>query len=240
MTISFNSTGNQFCKDSVNGTTTVILENESSLDLLYFWFYENDPLDTAKAKYTGRTINNLSANKYKAFVIDQNSGCTGEGLVEISNTPYYTSAFITQNGDTLYANYSQSNWLLNGSFTNKTGPYLVPKESGDYTITFYNEYKCFCISDPYSYRITGLEEFDNAILVYPNPFTENIRISSPAGTITCIQVFDDQGRLHFELFNIKNPFTDIRLSASNNGIYFVKLLKNNVIQTKKLVRVLAQ
>jgi hypothetical protein len=240
MTLSFNSTGNQFCKDSVNGTATAILANESTFDPLYFWLYENDPIDTANARYTGKTITNLNANKYKALVIDETTECRTDGVVEVLNIPYFTPASVTQEGDTLYASYGQSNWLFNGSFTNKTGPYIVPDKNGDYSITFYNEFNCFCTSDPYNFRITGLETSAYGITVFPNPFTETIRISNPSGTITSIQIYDSRGRLYFELFDIKNTFTEIRLNASNNGVYFVKILKDNVIETKKMVRVLAQ
>ncbi len=240
MTLTFTTTGNQFCKDSVNGTATAILTDESTFNPLYFWFNENDPIDTANARYTGKTITNLNADKYKALVIDKTTECQTDSVVEVLNIPYYTPATITQQGDTLFASYAQSNWLLNGSFTNKTGPYIVPDKNGDYSITFYNEYNCFCTSDPYSFRITGLENSTRGITVFPNPFTETIRISNPSGTITSIQIFDSRGRLYFESFDIKNMFTDIRLSASDNGIYFVKILKDNVIETKKLVRMLDQ
>jgi len=240
MAISFTTSANQFCKDSVNGTTSAILANESSLDLLYFWFNENDPLDTANAKFKGKTISNLSPKKYQALVIDQITDCKTNGIVEVLNSPYYTPASVTQKGDTLLASYAHSNWLFNGSVTNKTGPYIIPDDNGDYSITFYNEFNCFCSSEPYSFRITGLEESVHGIAIYPNPFTESIRISNPSGTITSIQVFDGQGRMYFESFNIKNPFTDIRLSPSGKGIYFVKILKDNVIETKKMIRVLAQ
>jgi len=239
MTLSFTTTGNQFCKDSVNGTATAILANESAFDPLYFWFYENDPIDTANASYKGKTIENLSVKNYNALVIDLITECKTDGMVEVVSTPYYTPASVTQEGDTLFASYDQSNWLFNGSLTSKTGPYLVPDKTGDYSITFYNEFNCFCTSDPYSYRITGLEASVDGITIYPNPFAESIRISNPKGIITSIQVFDSQGRLYFESFNIKNPFTDIRLSASDKGVYFVKILKDNVIETKKMVRVLA-
>ncbi len=240
MTLSFTTTGNQFCRDSVNGTATAILANESTFDPLYFWFFENDPIDTANARYKGKTITNLNANKYKALVIDESTECRTDGVVEVLNIPYFTAASITQQGDTLFASYTQSNWLLNGSFTNQTGPYILPDKNGDYSITFYNEFNCFCTSDPYNFRITGLEVSPQVISIYPNPFTENIIISNPTGVITSIQIFDGRGRLYFESFDIKNTFTDIRLNASNNGVYFVKILKDNVIETKKMIRVLAQ
>lgn len=240
MTLSFTTTGNQFCADSFNGTATALLADESTFDPLYFWFYENDPIDTANARYKGKTITNLNANKYKALVIDKTTNCQTDGVVEVLNTPYYTPASITQEGDTLFASYAQSNWLLNGAFTNKTGPFLVPDKNGDYSITFYNEFNCFCSSDPYSFRITGLDESAHGISIFPNPFSESIKIFNPSGTITTLQVYDGQGRLYFEAFDIKSSLTDISLSASHNGVYFVKILKDNIIETKKLVRVLAQ
>ncbi|MDZ7604760.1 MAG: hypothetical protein U5K79_04050 [Cyclobacteriaceae bacterium] len=186
MSLSLTTSGNQFCKDSVNGSVTAILANESAFDPLYFWFYENDPIDTAAARYTGKSIENLSARKFKALVIDQITECTTDGIVEVLNTPYYTPASVNQEGDTLFASFAQSNWLFNGAFTNKTGPYIVPDKNGDYSITFYNEFNCFCTSEPYSYRITGLEESVSGITIFPNPFTETIRISNPAGTIASI------------------------------------------------------
>ncbi|MCK5278263.1 MAG: T9SS type A sorting domain-containing protein, partial [Cyclobacteriaceae bacterium] len=160
--------------------------------------------------------------------------------IVVEQNELYSEAFITQKNDTLFANDDRANWFRNDSFLQKTGLYLIPEESGLYYISINNEYGCLSTSENMYFGITGLEELNKEITLFPNPFNEFIRVSNSKGLLEFVKIFDMQGALISENYNIKNKFIDIYLSGSSNGIYLIKIRKDGKLLTWKVVKNLSK
>ena len=234
--ITLSSTGNNFCKSEFNGSASVSITTPNNLDPRYYRFFSGDEIDTTKSRFTGQDYENIIHGNYKAMVIDLNSDCYALDSIVVEQNEIYAEAFVTQKNDTLFANDDQANWFRNNIFLQKTGYYLIPEESGLYYITINNEYGCLSTSESLFYGITGLEELNAEIKIFPNPFNEFIRISNNSGLLDFVKIYDLQGTLISENYNIENKFTDVHLSGSSNGIYFIKIRKNRKLLTRKIVK----
>ena len=238
--ITLSSTENNFCKNAFNGSASVSITNPNNLDPRYYWFFASDEIDTAKARFTGQDYENIKHGNYKVWVIDLNSDCFALDSIVVEQNELYSEAFITQKNDTLFANDDRANWFRNDSFLQKTGLYLIPEESGLYYISINNEYGCLSTSENMYFGITGLEELNKEITLFPNPFNEFIRVSNSKGLLEFVKIFDMQGALISENYNIKNKFIDIYLSGSSNGIYLIKIRKDGKLLTWKVVKNLSK
>ena len=238
--ITLSSTENNFCKNAFNGSASVSITNPNNLDPRYYWFFASDEIDTAKARFTGQDYENIKHGNYKVWVINLNSDCFALDSIVVEQNELYSEAFITQKNDTLFANDDRANWFRNDSFLQKTGLYLIPEESGLYYISINNEYGCLSTSENMYFGITGLEELNKEITLFPNPFNEFIRVSNSKGLLEFVKIFDMQGALISENYNIKNKFIDIYLSGSSNGIYLIKIRKDGKLLTWKVVKNLSK
>ncbi|MCK5210559.1 MAG: T9SS type A sorting domain-containing protein [Cyclobacteriaceae bacterium] len=238
--ITLSSTENNFCKNAFNGSASVSITNPNNLDPRYYWFFASDEIDTAKARFTGQDYENIKHGNYKVWVINLNSDCFALDSIVVEQNELYSEAFITQKNDTLFANDDRANWFRNDSFLQKTGLYLIPEASGLYYISINNEYGCLSTSENMYFGITGLEELNKEITLFPNPFNEFIRVSNSKGLLEFVKIFDMQGALISENYNIKNKFIDIYLSGSSNGIYLIKIRKDGKLLTWKVVKNLSK
>lgn len=75
------------------------------------------------------------------------------------------------------------------------------------------------------------EKLESGSYIYPNPTADHFRIFGE--TPDCIEVFDSNGSVVF-LSTPKNNL-DYDISELKSGIYFVKFVANNFIQTHKLI-----
>lgn len=234
--LSLTATDNNFCKDGSNGTASAEALDAAGLNLRYFWFLENATVDTTQALAKGQTMEEVLAGSYKSFVMDIDSKCSAEAMVSVEDAPIIPEPVITQRNDTLFANYENASWFKSGSPLNETGPYYVPASTAFYAISVTNEFNCFSFSEDYNFGITGLEEIGLGFSIYPNPFSEYVRVSNPNGKLDNLRVFDTQGALLFELFDVKQKFIDLHLSGSSNGIYLIKIQKDEKIITRKIIK----
>ena len=77
-------------------------------------------------------------------------------------------------------------------------------------------------------------QFDNTIVVYPNPTTSVVNIQSNA-PIKSVQLYDVQGRLlQTTLENNTDVLLDI--SEKSNGIYFLKITSEKGIKVERIVK----
>jgi hypothetical protein len=234
------ATKNNFCKNGGNGSVSASASVTSNVDLRYYWFMTGDAIDTTNALSKGPAYENIEAGNYKSWVIDVSSECFVEGAISVIDSAIYPEPGISQQHDTLFANDEEADWFRNNSPLGKTGSYLVPEISGVYSISVANEYNCLAFSDNFFYGITGLDEINAEITIYPNPFDKFIRISYPEGGVDYIKVFDTRGVMIRELFDVKNRFTDLPLSGSSNGIYLIRIKKGNKILTRKVLENLSE
>ena len=230
------STPNNYCEDGANGSATVAITNPENLDPRYYWFFENDAMDTTSARKKGPTFDQLNEGVYKAWVIDLLTECFSTENITVEKDEIYAEALIVQEGSALKANDERANWFRNDIFLQKTGLTLNPSLSGYYHITISNEFNCFSKSESLFYGITGLEAVDTDLSIFPNPFEEYIRISNQDGLLEFVQVYDTQGRLISENNSIKNKFIDLYLSGSSDGIYLIKMRRDGKIYTRKVVK----
>ncbi|WP_445454262.1 T9SS type A sorting domain-containing protein [Flavobacterium sp. 25HG05S-40] len=75
---------------------------------------------------------------------------------------------------------------------------------------------------------------DASISVFPNPSKDRVNVNC-ASTIKSIQLYDIQGRLLQTSLVNKNQ-TDFDMSNQSNGVYFLKVISENGIGVKKIVR----
>ena len=89
----------------------------------------------------------------------------------------------------------------------------------------------FSVTD---YSVLGTEEVieeENGLLLYPNPFSDQLFITAPNTHIT---IYDFSGQLVFESFNE----TTINLSHLSKGIYLALAKDENgvLLETEKLIK----
>ncbi len=238
--LTLTSTVNNYCKDKVNGSATAMVNDSTIYELRYFWFMENEDIDTLNALARGPVYDSIPAGNYRAWVIDLPTQCVVSGVVTVEDSLVYYPLEVTHRNDTLFANNDMAAWFRDGVYLNKTGPYLIPDKTGDYHMTYTNEFGCFSESAPYFYQITALAEEFEKLIIYPNPFVNMIRISNPEGKLDFVKVYDTFGRLIVEKSNIKDQFTDLYLTGSPDGIYLIKIGKEGKTFAGKVVKNLSK
>ena len=79
----------------------------------------------------------------------------------------------------------------------------------------------------------GIKDYETQIMVYPNPAKDELRIENGELRIENIEIYDVYGRktFNFQLLT----FNSIDVSSLTNGIYFVKIVTERGIITKKIV-----
>ncbi len=88
----------------------------------------------------------------------------------------------------------------------------------------------------YKPKVTGLPIANNDISIFPNPFNEIINISRGNQFLEFVKIYDFEGHVILEKYNLEQPFTDIHLSYLPDGIYFVRLRTNGKIHVRKIVK----
>lgn len=240
LNLSLSTENNTFCRNGANGSILAVVTGESDLNMRYYWFRQSDPVDTLNALAKGPELKNIQGGNYKLWAVDINSDCAVSGSAGIQNVPIYPSPEIFQRNDTIYANYSNSIWFLQGVLMNKTGPYLIPEKSGIYSISVVNEYNCQAFSEDLYFGITGLSDSHADISIFPNPFSEFVRVAHPHENIDFLRIYDFRGRLIGEFFDLKNKFTDLYLTGSHNGIYLIQVSIGGQIITRKVAQNLSK
>ena len=238
--ITVSSIEDNYCINGANGSASASIGNQANLNPRFYWFYENDEIDTIQARFIGQNYENISHGIYKAWVIDLNSDCFKDETVVVEKNEIYPEANITQRNDTLFANSDQASWFRNSTTLQKSGPFIIPEHNGNYSISITNEYGCSSISEGLYFGITGLEEINSKISVFPNPFEEFIRITNESGELEFVKIFNTQGALITENYGIKKRFTDLYLSGSYNGIYLIKIRKDGKLFTWKAMKKLSK
>jgi hypothetical protein len=152
--------------------------------------------------------------------------------------PTYTTSL---NGSQLSANLSGANYQWvdcnngNAPVNGETNQTFTASTSGDFAVQV-TEANCMGISVCQAITITSIDEIEvNSINLYPNPTTNNfsidlqaindnalIRISSADGSI--LEVLESDGK---EIVQVDRNF--------EKGLYFVSIVLNNGIKTKKLI-----
>lgn len=159
---------------------------------------------------------------------------TVESLVyDIKELPY---AEIRQVDDILHSNHPMGNqWFFNNELlTDETGPFLQPKENGDYTLMVTNEFGCVGnLSTPFKYSTSGIRDASGRIgfEIYPNPFSDFIRIKAAQSFKDVrVEVFDATGH---QVLGITRDFGEngssqwLTINSGTHdlkaGVYFIRV-----------------
>jgi len=107
----------------------------------------------------------------------------------------------------------------------------VPENRGNYDYWVYKVNLNGCEN------MATTEVNTQSVAIYPNPFSDHIKVESKGNFIKKLQVLDLSGKLIKEEKNIsaKNNF-EFNLSDIKQGIYILKVETNNELQTFKIVK----
>lgn len=163
---------------------------------------------------------------------DQYNGGTIDGFLaylcqNVTPSIYY-------NNDSLYASPGDSyEWFLNGQPLNLFTSSILPLVDGEYTVEISSFGKCPVLSAPYDHSTVNTNEyFVSQFSVYPNPFTDQIKITTTGEKQ--IRLFDVTGRIVYE--DKCNEACFIDLSYLNNGFYQVVLNDEKVVLSKSILK----
>lgn len=129
-------------------------------------------------------------------------------------------------------------WYLvgSGSITGATSRTYTPTQNGSYYCIIHN--RCpSAPSDPLSFFGTGLSQqtISNAISVFPNPASDELKIRSEHYAITKTEILTISGQL-LNSESQAGKLQTLNLSGFPNGIYIVKICdESGAILYKKLV-----
>ena len=86
--------------------------------------------------------------------------------------------------------------------------------------------------------VSTTETLSKQIDVFPNPTTNTLSVSfnSLSGNTT-IQLLNVQGQSLMEVNDIEmgNGFTELNVSTISNGVYFLRMIVENKVVTKRVV-----
>jgi PKD repeat protein len=167
--------------------------------------------------------------------------CNGTGIsspifVTVTETPTADFSAIINNLGVQFLNNSTGaigyNWNFgDGNVSSENNPSHNYGTNGSYTVTL--EASNGNCTDVHTFEVlvTGTEEIMNEnISLYPNPAQDQINISCPAqSTLVMTNV---TGQIISTIQNTKNQEV-MNVSELANGIYFVRIVNNNVVTTIK-------
>ena len=185
-------------------------------------------------------VDTPSSNMVYNVVITDSNNCSATASVSVTINPLPLPV-ISWSGDTLFANAAGIifQWNLNGNpvWTNGTG-YYVTTTPGDYTVVVTSSDGCTGTSSIYTLTPTSIESeiFNSAILIYPNPVTNELRIQSAELKIEEMEIHNVMGELILEQQTTNNKQQTFDVSLLPSGIYFVKVKTDKGMGAAKFVK----
>ncbi len=146
---------------------------------------------------------------------------------------------ITAAGDTLVAADSTADsyqWVdCNQAYmpiAGATNQIFEPASVGNYAVIL-TRGACSDTSACTAINFSGTESYDSKnISVYPNPNNGNFKIDIGNKTMDQLKIYNSLGQVIYESIGTS---TDINLSTSPKGTYYIKLFSENKIYTKKFI-----
>ena len=81
----------------------------------------------------------------------------------------------------------------------------------------------------------GVNDYDMSTTLYPNPTTGEIRIQNTEFRIQSVEVYDVYGKL-IKSVKVDDFSVVIDLSANASGVYFTRIMTDNGMVTKRVVK----
>ncbi len=182
---------------------------------------------------------NITTN-YTVTVTDANNATTNASITVFVKAAPLTP-IITQSGNTLFSSSNINNqWFDdNGPISNATSNTYTAINTGNYYVKTSNAEGCSSQASNSIYiGFTGIDDnTESNLKVYPNPFNNQLNIEINAEEKTIVNIFNslNQQIEKFEFDNKKSIIIDA--SSYPKGIYFIQLKTNDIITTKKLIKV---
>jgi len=123
--------------------------------------------------------------------------------------------------------YKVKYWKLNGEI-------ITDFKETEYTLTVNNN---SIVTVEFISTLTAIDPVTYNVKLYPNPTTGELRILSKELKVTNIEIFDIYGRKQKIIINYQLPIVNsINISHLSAGIYFVKVITDDGIVVKKIVK----
>ena len=176
-------------------------------------------------------------------VINTNAqGCkdTSDPIKVIVN-PLPNKPVITENGNVLSTNagykyqwFFESN-ILKDSTQNK----ITVNQQGNYTVKITDTFGCSNLSEPYYFKLFGVEKPDSKLLIniYPNPAEDVlfVDLQDNASKFSYLEINTLDGKLLKSQPITKTKLMRIDVSGIPKGIYIIKLLGENDMTIRKVI-----
>ena len=211
------------------------LENDS-LPVNYQWYFYQSPVFDAIS-----TIYQSQFSGYYSVLATNEYGCSefsNEELVVICDSEF--SPVIELNADTLSTNqYTNFNyqWLLdNEPISGADANTHIATEEATYSLILSDEWGCEYKSNEVNYTIIDIDDAVlNDLRLYPNPTTGQLFVKMNTAHMPYnIQLLDVQGRLIMDQTHNQSTVM-VDLSAYEKGVYYLKIIIENRLITKKII-----
>jgi hypothetical protein len=231
------TTDNNTAKDTltnVNGCDSIV-----TLDLTIL--NTTNGLDTRTACDSLTWINGItytSSNFSTTFTITNAAGCDSIVQLDLTIINLDNSTSVAGGSITANATLVSYQWLdcsTNSPIMGETNPTFTPTEIGDYAVVV-SDGTCADTSDCVSVTSVGINDrflSNNLYPLYPNPSTNEVRISNFKSSIDNVSILDLTGKI---IMTIKPTSELLDLSQLNTGIYIVKIHEGNEIMVQKLIK----
>jgi hypothetical protein len=173
----------------------------------------------------------------------QNEATSPYLLYIYNHTPSIEGIFInTYNEETIKVKYACWAYYLNEN-PETSEPcqhrYLFVKEN-DGNLLEIITYNDLGIIDFTEWELLSLEVVDReenkSMMIYPNPTTGELRVTSYELQVTSIEVFDIYGRTVSTHYSILTTHYSIDISHLPTGLYFVKVFTENGVFVEKVIK----
>lgn len=175
----------------------------------------------------------LTTSQFKEYFFINNSS-----YLQIFNEYYFdTNTGFDDKGGFLVIDLNSMQTTLDFYYQNPNVE-IVSSLNEDYTVllhfnkknnlpTFYRMYK-------FNYENLGINESyyitkNNSFIIYPNPVSSQLRVSSNAEIIGNIQIYNSLGKLFYNSNNNYSNEINIDISNYPNGTYFIKINDNTKV-----------
>ena len=170
------------------------------------------------------------------------NGCSDTAQVTVTVNPVPT---VNLGPDTMICDYNLP-YTLNATAsagaifnwnTGATNSSIQVTAPGIYSVIATNGFECSA-TDTINIEVSGcagLDEETSTLLVYPNPFTEQVIISSSETINAQVMVLSMEGKIVANV-RMEGQSLEIPLSGLARGAYMVKIMQGDRIQITNLVK----
>lgn len=185
--------------------------------------------------YTDKYVVTEKQDFTVSAIVTNSSNCSYSENIQMIVLPTPPKAVLFVTDKVIYSGKEGIHrWYLDGVLlTGQTDNYIANPTEGVYTSQYKNSTCWSELSEEFVYSTSSVEEFNNfGISIYPNPAKNYLKVNSRF-PIKSLSIIDIIGRRLYIKTDITNE--ELNISGLKAGIYFVKILVNDKLLTKKLI-----